>query len=556
MLTVREVLAIEVIERAQPEVLAGADNLDRLVRWVHVFDVGDIAHLLLGQELLFTTGLGLGNNSASLRRLIRDVSEVGAAGLVIELGRTFDSISEDCIREAENLHFPLVVLRKEVRYVEVTEEVHAAIINRQVEVLKKADAIGREFTGLMLRGASVEAIVARLAEFSGSPVVLEDTAHQVVDWAHPSGGDLTAVLDTWGSHARTQHARDEGGRELAIPDSFACAWAGIWLRSEEWGRLHTLEVDRRLDEVDLAAVDRAAAAIGTALLVERNARNLTDHARGSILVDVIAGRAMTAVTFYRRARNLGAYLEGRELSAIVLGTSRLEQLPTSEIPVGESERQHLRDSLLEAARLAVNDVSIPCLFALHGDRVFAVAGTAPGQPMKSLLTDFAERARDRAGKDPGLGDVSVGVSHATSVASLSKAFEQAIEALDFAFRNHDWGVHHYSDLGSYPLLVRLSEGPELARFVESELGPLLAYDAHSNAPLIPTLSCYLRCGSNKSTAAKLLYIDRRSLYHRLERIETILGRDLNDSEVAFNLTLAVQAMEVLNSRKFRLRETQ
>lgn len=547
---------MEVIQRAEPEVLAGADSLDRLVRWVHVFDVGDIAHLLMGQELLLTTGLGLGNESSSLRRLIRDVSGVGAAGLIIELGRTFDSISDDCVREAERSHLPLVVLRREARFVEVTEKVHAAIIDRQVEVLKKADAIGREFTGLVLRGASVETIVARLAEFSGNPVVLEDTAHQVIDWAHPTGGDIDSVLDSWGAHSRTEHAHDEGGRESAMPDSFACAWAGVWLRSEAWGRLHTLEVDRRLDEVDLAAVDRAAAAIGTALLVERNTLNLSDHARRSLLTDIIAGRAMTAVTFYRRARNLGAYLEGRDLAAIVLGTSRLEQLPTAEVPVGEAERQHLRDRLLEATRLAVADVGVPCLFALHGDRVFAIAGTAPGQPAKVLLTELAESARVRAEKDAGLGEVGVGVSPAVSVAALSVALEQAIEALDYAFRTHDWGVHHFSDLGAYPLLVRLSEGPELARFVESELGPLLDHDAHSTAPLIPTLRCYLRCASNKSTAAKLLYIDRRSLYHRLERIEAILGRDLSDAEVAFSLTLAVQGMDVLKSRKFRLRGAQ
>ena len=44
-------------------------------------------------------------------------------------------------------------------------------------------------------------------------------------------------------------------------------------------------------------------------------------------------------------------------------------------------------------------------------------------------------------------------------------------------------VRRLDDLGIHHLLRRLSDGPELAHFVESQLQPLLDHDAKSSSPL-------------------------------------------------------------------------
>ena len=66
-------------------------------------------------------------------------------------------------------------------------------------------------------------------------------------------------------------------------------------------------------------------------------------------------------------------------------------------------------------------------------------------------------------------------------------------------------------------------GPELASYVQDELGPLLAVDAKTHNPLLPTLREYLAMGGNKTEAAQRLFVQRRTLYHRLDRISAILG---------------------------------
>ena len=67
-MSVEAALALEVFTRVPMTVYAGADNLDRAIRWVHPTEIPDIAKFLRGGEMLLTAGLGIGatgNDSAS-----------------------------------------------------------------------------------------------------------------------------------------------------------------------------------------------------------------------------------------------------------------------------------------------------------------------------------------------------------------------------------------------------------------------------------------------------------------------------------------------------------
>lgn len=85
-LTVAEILAMDPLRSAKPEVVAGASHLDRPVRWVHISEQPDVAGFLKGGELLLLTGIGLGEDPASQARFADELADVGAAALVVRLG--------------------------------------------------------------------------------------------------------------------------------------------------------------------------------------------------------------------------------------------------------------------------------------------------------------------------------------------------------------------------------------------------------------------------------------------------------------------------------------
>ena len=53
--TLAEVLELPALQRARPRVVVGRDRLDVPVRWVHIAEVTDLAHLLRGGELVLST---------------------------------------------------------------------------------------------------------------------------------------------------------------------------------------------------------------------------------------------------------------------------------------------------------------------------------------------------------------------------------------------------------------------------------------------------------------------------------------------------------------------
>src|ERR1700735_436204 len=87
LITLREVLSLDVVRRGLPVVVAGADGLDVPVRWVHAVEVtDDVARLLRGGELILSTGIALPESDSALASYVAELAAAGGAGVAIELG--------------------------------------------------------------------------------------------------------------------------------------------------------------------------------------------------------------------------------------------------------------------------------------------------------------------------------------------------------------------------------------------------------------------------------------------------------------------------------------
>lgn len=545
-ITVREILELEPLRKGLARVVAGESRLDRTVRWVHAAELPDIAHLLSGGELLLTTGMGIVAGAATQSRYVNDLADAQVAGIVIELGRSFNRIPTPMVETAEIRGVPLIALERETRYVEITEAVHRAIIDRQYEALRRAEDVSRNLTELILNGADVRDVVHHLSEIFGNLVVLEDEAHQVVEIAGDRSG-LRGSISSWDAHSRSGHEEQERGAVHRYTEPQQCMWVRIWLRHNPWGKLHVIETDRRLEEITELLVDRAGVALALALMLERDAAHLASRARSALIAEVAASRQGTTADFLRRAHTLGSDLRRGHLAVIAL-EALSDQSPNSG---GSSEEDRLADRVLIAddLRRAAHEQGCAALVGLHAERVIAVVAV----PERPSMAEALERIIDGVGeRTTDLRPLSVvaGVSGEVTPESLFRGFDEAMTALSFGRRKTGkQRVHHYGDLGAYQLLLRLAQGPELARFVESELHPMLKYDSRSRPKLLPTLTAYLAHAGRKTDTVRALGIQRRTLYARLKKIETVLGRDLEDQETRTRLTLALQGLDLLNNRR-------
>src|SRR5215211_5088376 len=295
MLTLAEVLELPVVRRGLPEVVVGEALLQRELRWAHVIEMPDPDDLLKGGELVLTTGLGAGTRADGQRAWIASVLGQGAVAVAVELGTTWrEHLPAPVVEACAAAGVPLVAFRRAVRFIEITEAVHAAVLHRQFELLRRGEEIHRRFTELILQGRGVPEILAELAAAVGSPVVLEDAAHELVYYVSGRAGDDVA-LSAWADLHRAED-RGEAPEGALIVD--------VRLMDSSWGRLIALAIDEPLDAFDRVATERAALAVAIDLLGQQHEEHLRARSRGAFLSDLADDRVDEADA-RRRAEALG-----------------------------------------------------------------------------------------------------------------------------------------------------------------------------------------------------------------------------------------------------------
>jgi hypothetical protein len=136
LITLREVLSLDVVRRGLPVVVAGADRLDVPVRWVHAVEVtDDVARLLRGGELILSTGIALPESDSALASYVDELAAVGVSGLAIELGRRYSvSLPAALVAAAAASGVALIEFRAELAFVELTEAVHTRIFEARAQL--------------------------------------------------------------------------------------------------------------------------------------------------------------------------------------------------------------------------------------------------------------------------------------------------------------------------------------------------------------------------------------------------------------------------------------
>ncbi|HEX2315275.1 MAG TPA: PucR family transcriptional regulator ligand-binding domain-containing protein, partial [Thermomonospora sp.] len=311
--TLADVLQLDPVRRGQPRVVAGADRLDARVRWVHVAEVTDIAHLLHGGELVLTTGIALPDQPSRLRRYMAELAGVGVSGLMIEMGRRYASELPHALLDAAEEHgLPVIALARETVFIDITESVHARILDAQLEELRASEQLHEIFTRLSVEGASPDEVVRQVAALAGRPVVLENLSHQVLA-AEAAGADPAELLAVWETRSRAVRPDER----TAYDPSSGWLVTAVGARDEDWGRLIIVGGGEPSPR-DVVLIERAATTLALARLLDRHAESLERQAHGTIIASILAHAYADPQEAAARARALGVPLAGRRLLGVVL----------------------------------------------------------------------------------------------------------------------------------------------------------------------------------------------------------------------------------------------
>ncbi len=181
MLTVRDIASLPGLGL---EVAAGADGLDREVRWLHVSELADPTTWLEGGELLLTTGLGVGASDDEKREYVRRLAGHDLAGLAFGLGFGFGDVPAALAAEADDLDFPVVSVPYDVPFIAITKAAFSQLASDELERLTQALEVHERLSKTVLEGRGVQALLGILCDRLGCSLALVDDAGRTIGERH------------------------------------------------------------------------------------------------------------------------------------------------------------------------------------------------------------------------------------------------------------------------------------------------------------------------------------------------------------------------------------
>ncbi|MGW1025720.1 PucR family transcriptional regulator [Streptomyces sp. NPDC002577] len=530
-LPVADVLALPVLAAGLPQVVTGESRLDRPVRWVHITELTDPASFLKGGELVLTTGMPLPDDQAGVRRYVDELTDIGAAALVIELVRRYHRPPEALVHACRTRGLPLVTLAKDVNFLEVTQVVHALILGNQADAMRRTQRIHEAFTALTLRGASPEDVVRAAAEMSGRTVVLENLVHQALI-CEPSGSTVEEALTGWEGRSRATPPCDH--TDTRGPEGWLVA--PVEYQGERWGRVAMLPAlpgasapgtAEAFGPESVTVLERTAMALTIARLIHPTPWERTAHRNA--LRDLAEQRHRSPADARARCAALGLPTEDSRFLAVLVDIPADDGTAVPETRLSEELRTAGVSAL--AGRLT------PCRLGI----LLALRPSHPWRPTVERLSRIALELDPHA-------VVSVG-SEVSDLSDAARSFREAAHVSEAALPGQPLpegrSFHELSDIGLRRLLFALRDDTRIQDYAERQLGRLIDHDTKHGTDLLTTLRHYLDAAGNKTTAARRGSLSRETVYQRLRTIERLLDCDLESGEQRTQLHVALTALDVL-----------
>ena len=508
--SVRDIVAIPGLAL---RLLAGEDQAERPIRWAHVSELEDPTPWLQGGEVILTTGLGIGSTPAAHRAYVQRLSDAGLTGLGFGLGFTHDKTPRALINAASRTGFPLFEVPYPVPFIAITEAVFTRVVAEQYDSLQRAVDAEHTLTRAVMDGSGLEGIAASLAEVTAGWALLLDLHGLPV----ASTGRAAAVRAgrVW-DELRTR--RPEGTSfSVTLVDRGHHIWVqpvGAQGRVEAFLAVGKPEQPSQLDRI---VAGHALSLFAIELAKTRAVADAQRRLLGGLFDELVAGSLTEADV----ARGLARSGFDHEAQVVVVSIEAVdaEIEPATLTDVVADDRSRRGGGFLVSA---------------HDSGVHLLLPAQPAPELEALIASIGERlgATMRAGSGSPVPP-----------ADTDRSLREARYALQVC-RLEGWTHAGFADLGTYRLLLSMTDPDALRAFADSMLTPLDEYDRDHMGELTASLRAFLEHNARWEVAASELFVHRHTLRYRMRKVEDLTGRDLASSFDRMEFWLALRARDL------------
>lgn len=527
-LTVAEILGRNYFENAI--VVAGEEGLNRTVKWVHVVEVTNIRNLLNGKELILSTAVAWKEDEELFVSILQQLIENDAAGLCIEVGTYLSEIPVEVINIANEHQFPLIVFQEEVPFVAITQDIHSMIINQQYRKITDLENYSQSLNKRLLTTEAYEDILQFI--FSALEV-------QIIFRLKAQDYEFVPEINPTEKNIIIQQLE-----EMKTEESHHIAFSPIHLFGQEYAELFIYSREIPFSEYDLLILDRTSTALAQHLLRDLFVEEKKRVEEFEWLHGWLEGEhPLESIQEYLFEHGL----KPKTTEAVVLITKLLSFKEKSSHDVTYIK-------LLFRSIFEQNGFSV-LVVEKRNEIIFILLNNRPKKKMKERVKRAIDGIKDSEFmRKKSSSQIFMAVGRfIDQLSDLHKSYDSAKETLRIQQQMPKKETYHfYEDLHLYRLISQMSKHMDLQELVLEYLQPVIQNDQKYNGKLLETLKAYLECNGSKQETANKLFIVRQTLYHRLQKLENLLGNDFMGHEKRIALEFMLLVADYLSPELFKL----
>jgi len=525
--TVNDILQRKHFEKI--EIVAGREGLNRLVKWVHVVEVKNIRKLLNGNELILSTGVAWKKKKEFFISLLEQLIDVGAAGLCIEIGTYTSSIPKEVIDIANRFQFPIILFLKEVPFVEITQDIHALLINHQYQMISDLESYSQALNKKLLTIEHYLEILKFIEQYLKVQVMITFSNREIQFFPELVEQEQEVFLKLI-----------KGKDDNAAGDDpiFSIARAPIHLLGDHYAELIIATKDRVLSEFEHLILDRTATALAQLLLREMYVEEKKRARESEWISNWLNGeQSYDSIKEYIEFQSQKIKPKG---AVVCLCKHDLFE-----------QYSNLDLTYFKLYFRTIFEQQGFYLFAIEKQNtiIFIILNERNPSTWKKRMKEGIERLQKSELKF-GLhkSKLMIGIGkYVEQLTNIPHSYQTSIETIRIQDRlSKKYEYYFYDDLHIFRLISRLNRDLDLNELVLEYLQPVIDYDKKYNGKLMETLKTLLACNGSKQETAKRLFIVRQTLYHRIQKLEKLLGNDFMNHEKRLAIEFMILSYEYLN----------
>ncbi|WP_154657976.1 PucR family transcriptional regulator [Fictibacillus gelatini] len=510
-LTVNDCLKRNTFQKAK--VIAGKKGLNRIVKWAHVMEVTHIGKLLNGQELILTTGVAWKENKKDFYTFLQQLIDHNVSALCIELGTYLSVIPEEIKSLADTHDFPLIVFYEEVRFIDITHDLHSYMMEQHYKMVTELESYSQKLNQFLLGPNAQTNILQLLHATLGMQVIYKcNEKFRFVPELSESEKEETVRL--------IQDVPADCQRIIKQP---------IQAFDHQFAELIIVSKSADVSESDALFIDRSATALANELLRELFVEEKRRAKETGWIQDWLEGRHSDE-EIKRYISEVGVKLTNSG------GAVSICQLGEFSDPMQYTYFQILFRSIFEQHGFFL------FTFSKRNELIFLMIDQREEKTYKKRLESGLAQVKNN--KKVPLLFIGVG-KRIKRLSEFHISYQTAGETIQVQKKmGKDRVGVLYEDLHMYRVIARLPAS-ELEEMISDYLQPIIENDKKNNSNLMETLKAYLACNGSKQETATSLFIVRQTLYHRIKKLEELLGKDFMEPEKRQALEFAIMAYEYL-----------